>query len=179
MGQVNCGNCSCGLDSDLKSEFEISDEGGSRMTDVYASPKKSPVKKMRDYNDFALHEHKIIKIQAAWRGYSMRKVFLYLLSNHNKNRLRQRKGPHTYANGAVYTGEWVGRMRDGYGEQKWVDSAQYLGYWRNDKTNGHGKFIHVDGDMYEGNWVDDQATGKGVYQHLNGARYEGDWENEM
>ena len=74
----------------------------------------------------------IVKIQAAWRGYQVRKSL-----NHPpprpaplKRRL-ERRSPVTFDNGAVYTGEWntVTGMREGRGIQHWPDGSVYEGLW--------------------------------------------------
>ena len=39
------------------------------------------------------------------------------------------------ANGARYTGEWVGNERHGFGVQIWKDGSRYEGQWAHDKAN--------------------------------------------
>lgn len=64
----------------------------------------------------------------------------------------QEDGEYTFENGAVYNGQWRGRMRHGHGEQSWPDGARYEGEWRNNQVHGRGVFYHVDGDVFDGEW---------------------------
>ena len=77
---------------------------------------------------------KIITIQAAYRGYTARRLVSMLRSKnagsskyftyeesretitkktYNPDQPRVKKGPYTFKTGAVYTGEWKGGFRDG------------------------------------------------------------------
>jgi len=125
----------------------------------------------------------IVKIQAAWRAYQVRKT----LSRHPpvrsapiKRRL-ERRSPVTFDNGSVYTGEWnaVTGVREGRGIQHWPDGSVYEGLWERDRANGKGRLVHANGDVYEGQWVDDKAQGRGVYVHVDGSRYVGDWMTDL
>ncbi len=62
----------------------------------------------------------------------------------------EKRPPFTFKSGAIYEGQWKGKIREGFGTQIWPDGAKYLGEWKNNKAEGKGKFWHVDGDMYEG-----------------------------
>ena len=62
----------------------------------------------------------------------------------------EKRPPFTFKNGAIYEGEWKGKIRVGFGTQFWPDGAKYEGEWKNNKAEGKGKFWHVDGDVYEG-----------------------------
>ncbi|CDW71402.1 UNKNOWN [Stylonychia lemnae] len=143
---------------------------------------------------------KIIKIQAAYRGFKARRLTSMLRSKHigsskyftyeesketvskkryDPNQQRERRPPYTFKTGAVYTGQWKGGFRDGEGEQRWPDGAMYIGEWRENRAHGRGKFIHVDGDIYDGFWANDKANGHGIYKHVNGAQYEGEWKDDL
>mmetsp|Transcript_56050 Transcript_56050/g.122544 ORF Transcript_56050/g.122544 Transcript_56050/m.122544 type:complete len:622 (+) Transcript_56050:90-1955(+) len=88
---------------------------------------------------------------------------------------KEKRPPHTYPNGAVYTGEWIGEKRHGRGLQVWSDGAKYEGDWVDDKAQGEGRFDHVGGDFYVGQWLDDKAHGVGTYTHVDGSTYVGQW----
>lgn len=49
---------------------------------------------------------------------------------------RVKKAPHTFSNGATFSGEWIGDFRDGQGTQSWPDGAVYEGQWKADKAHG-------------------------------------------
>ena len=51
-----------------------------------------------------------------------------IMNNNN----RQKYGPITLSNGAIYTGELKAGMKDGDGQQIWLDGSKYNGYWRQD-----------------------------------------------
>ena len=87
----------------------------------------------------------------------------------------QEEGEYTFENGAVYNGQWQGRMRHGFGEQSWPDGARYEGEWLENKAHGRGVFYHVDGDVFDGEWYQDKAHGFGTYFNVNGSKYEGYW----
>ena len=89
------------------------------------------------------------------------------------------RAEHTFENGAVYKGQWLGEQRHGFGVQIWPDGAKYEGRWRNNKADGRGIFWHADGDVFDGEWKEDKAHGFGTYTHVNGAKYEGDWKNDL
>ena len=91
---------------------------------------------------------------------------------------RSNKGPITLANGATYTGEWLGDERDGFGILVWPNGSVYEGQFKNNLAHGLGKITHKDGDSYEGDWINDKADGTGVYLHVSGARYQGQWKED-
>ena len=84
-----------------------------------------------------------------------------------------------FENGAVYNGQWQGRMRHGFGEQSWPDGARYEGEWLENKAHGRGVFYHVDGDVFDGEWYQDKAHGFGTYFNVNGSKYEGYWKDDL
>jgi len=91
----------------------------------------------------------------------------------------QRKGPHRFATGAVYTGDWLGNQRHGYGRQTWQDGAIFEGEWQENRAEGKGRFVHQDADTYAGEWRNNQAHGIGVYYHQNLTIYKGRWRNDL
>ena len=131
----------------------------------------------------------LIKIQAAWRGYILRKKLRREMLNSPLNDVANMKlgkfsynpqstgmvkrPPHKYPNKSVYIGEWNPKIgcREGKGIHIWSDGSRYEGYWKSDMANGKGRLIHSDGDVYEGEWLNDKAHGRGTYIHMDGAKY--------
>ena len=189
MGQINCSICS-GLEKEkeYKTEVDFRDDFINKKAHQSQFSEALP-SSIITLDKIKQKEVNVIKIQALWRGYKIRKLCLlkpkkreyfqhsYTDSKYHdsaKNYKREARDAFNFKNGAVYTGEWLGEFRDGYGVQVWPDGAQYKGNWYNNKADGFGRFFHVDGDRFEGNWKIDKANGKGVYFHMNGAKYEGD-----
>merc|ERR1711964_811987 len=63
------------------------------------------------------------------------------------------------ADGARYTGEWMGAMRDGEGRQVWPSGAEYIGQWLNDVLEGKGQYTYLDGSVYTGEWLNEKHHG--------------------
>jgi hypothetical protein len=106
---------------------------------------------------------------------------------------------HTYANGAVYQGNWLNFLRHGIGRYEFPNGDVYQGEWAKDKPHGMGRFdygadgssyygnwhegrrqgtgkrVFPDGSQYEGEWIDDQIQGQGIFVAADGSRYEGEW----
>jgi hypothetical protein len=53
----------------------------------------------------------------------------------------------------------------------WADGAIFEGQWNLGRANGKGIFIHTKGEIYDGDWRNDKAHGFGLYTHSNGAKY--------
>ena len=88
---------------------------------------------------------KIIKLQALWKGYCIRKVYWKYRDNNRNTKYftyeeqietlsktkpyvglsstgkREKRPVYTFKSGATYDGEWRGGMRDGYGKITWPD----------------------------------------------------------
>jgi hypothetical protein len=47
---------------------------------------------------------------------------------------------YCWADGRVYTGEWLNNKMHGHGEFRWPDGRKYTGYYKDDKKHGHGVF---------------------------------------
>jgi len=133
---------------------------------------------------------KIIKIQAIFRGYLIRKEMPSLVSNKKTKKIitKNSNGPPSvefsqktieYKDGSIYVGMVKNGKRHGHGQQTWPDGAQYIGSWENDMTNGKGRFKYPDGDIYEGNWINDKANGFGEYLRVNGSKYVGEWQDDQ
>jgi len=95
----------------------------------------------------------IVKLQALWRGYNVRKVFHYYRESNRNNQYftyeeqmetlsrsntalvfsrhatKEQRPAYRYKSGAVYEGEWIGGMRHGFGVMEWPDGARYEGQW--------------------------------------------------
>ena len=99
----------------------------------------------------------IIKIQAAWRGYTVRQQVAVIRQTKradsryftieeqketvrnvkfNPNARKERRPIYTFKSGATYIGEWVGGFRHGQGKQVWIDGASYEGQWKDNRAFG-------------------------------------------
>ena len=165
MGQINCSICS-GLEKDKEHKIEVDFRDDFMNKKSHQSQfSELPPSSILDLDKSKLEEQGLVKIQALWRGYKVRKFHplrskklkYFDQTNEKQTRPLNHKGkeerdPFRFKNGAVYTGQWVGELREGFGVQVWPDGAQYKGSWYNNKADGFGKFFHVDGDKFEGNW---------------------------
>ena len=196
MGQANCSNCNCtNREGEQRIELDCKDSA-SAENQLSTSVQALDLISADSFSQLQLAKHHlsdIIKIQAVWRGYQVRKQSVHLQKQQTSPSSRyfqraDRQGTVrkvgmdsetrpavTLLNGATYSGQWKGAARHGSGVQSWPDGAKYEGNWKDNKAQGHGKFLHVDGDVFEGNWQEDKANGKGTYEHSSGASYQGDW----
>ena len=65
----------------------------------------------------------------------------------------------TFADGAVYVGEWVEWKRHGRGRFTWPNGDVHEGEYRNGKANGQGTKTFTDGRHKSGTWRDDKFVG--------------------
>ena len=80
------------------------------------------------------------------------------------------RGTFTWANGAVYEGEWKNNKREGKGTYKWSNGDVYEGDWKDNRPNGQGTLKTVAGMQYKGGFVDGLEE---VQTDKNGNRFEG------
>lgn len=93
--------------------------------------------------------------------------------------VQERRAPHTFQSGAVYSGQWKGNARHGLGIQRWPDGASYEGEWSDNHADGKGCFTHSDGDTYSGEWKGNVAHGRGTYRMTDVSVYEGEWYADL
>ena len=79
------------------------------------------------------------------------------------------QGKFVWANGTVYTGNFVEDQREGYGVCEWKSGASgepglkyYHGEWKEGRMHGKGKFEWFDGKVYTGDYSNDVKDGYGV-----------------
>jgi len=48
------------------------------------------------------------------------------------------RGPITFGDQSIYTGEWNTNLKEGKGIKIWKDGMKFEGYWKNNKANGKG-----------------------------------------
>lgn len=82
---------------------------------------------------------------------------------------------YTYADGAVYEGEWRGKLRDGQGNWTRPDGTRYYGEWKNDKPEGWGILVKPDGSRHAGLWRAGKRHGSGIYTAADGIKLSGIW----
>lgn len=77
------------------------------------------------------------------------------------------KGTMAYANGDVYTGEWINNVRDGFGTMSYVNGDIYVGKWRKNVRHGYGKMSYKNGDIYEGEWLNNAKKNTKGKKHFS------------
>lgn len=113
--------------------------------------------------------------------------------------LRHGKGRFNYADGGMYSGDWVLGSIEGYGVLYYAGGKKaYEGMWRSDKFNGkgvlynerpnslYGDFDYFDFDRlgkgwtkYEGDFVDDNKHGNGMLYLANGDVFSGQFKGDV
>lgn len=172
MGNKFCGSCDCNkaekaLELDLKDVRDTQPFMTERMTtasSVVLTGDKRPA------NVFLQSEAKVRRLQARWRGHQVRKQFEHLRRRElpcfpyfsaQEIRATLSAKPvqgrcshqHTYEDGGMYAGQWLGGFRHGQGCMRWADGAQYEGSWAYGRPWGQGEFRWVEGERYVGKWL--------------------------
>ena len=86
-------------------------------------------------------------------------------------------GSYTWADGAIYTGEWEEEQVNGQGTFTWPDGRKYVGEWKGGRRNGRGTITWADGRKYVGEWKDDKRNGEGTFTSPNGHQYVGEYRD--
>mmetsp|Transcript_25910 Transcript_25910/g.31449 ORF Transcript_25910/g.31449 Transcript_25910/m.31449 type:complete len:211 (+) Transcript_25910:102-734(+) len=76
---------------------------------------------------------------------------------------RTGKGKYTFANGAVFEGDYVDNVKTGSGTMTYPDGSSYTGGWVSDKKEGEGVYKYASGDVYKGGFKADKKDGDGSY----------------
>lgn len=165
MGNLGCQTCDCNDNKEVVTK-ELTYEKttpASTAEGNFSSPRTT----VQIYS-----QQHVIRLQALWKGYIVRKAASHLLRqsvpNHNyfpaqdsretlsrlsgPGTVRTKRAAHRYKSGGVYTGEWLGGFRDGLGEMVWPDTARYSGCWSYGRPFGQGEFRHINGETFRGNW---------------------------
>jgi hypothetical protein len=87
------------------------------------------------------------------------------------------KGKYTWADGSIYSGQWVENKINGVGVYLWKDGRRYYGQWKDNDMEGIGIYFYSDGMRYDGQYLKDKKEGYGMYQWIDGRRFEGWWHN--
>ena len=93
-----------------------------------------------------------------------------------KNKKREGRGSHYFADGYRYDGEWKADKRHGRGTYVNATGHSYSGEWLDDQPHGQGTFIHSGGNRYEGEWKQGVQDGLGTFEYSNGSKYHGEWK---
>lgn len=73
----------------------------------------------------------------------------------------------TYANDAVYDGEWKDGKKHGHGVCTYANGDRYDGEWSNNKKHGRGVYTFANGDKYEGKWLGDIMDQNAVFTYTD------------
>ncbi len=89
-------------------------------------------------------------------------------------------GAYTFANGNLYEGEFKAGKQHGQGTFTFVDGDEYQGEFKDDNMHGHGTFTYAyNGDKYQGEYRGDNMHGQGTFTYANGNKYQGEWKDDM
>ena len=80
------------------------------------------------------------------------------------------EGVYTFADGAVYRGQYKGDKKEGDGVYTFTSDDVYRGQWKGDKREGDGVYTFANGDVYRGQYQGDKKEGDGVYTFASGRR---------
>ena len=128
MGQGGCSTCTCDAkENELFLSTNSPKSSNPLLTRksptsvslaIIISPRAKQYQKLLTY--CSKHLYAIIKIQAVWRGFQVRKSHSCRVpsSSVSSSLPRERRPKVFYESGAWYQGEWKGNCRDGYGEQR-------------------------------------------------------------
>ncbi len=88
------------------------------------------------------------------------------------------EGSYFYANGDIYSGNWVNGVKSGNGAfVSGKDDSQLVGTWVNG-TLTKGKWLFADGTTWHGNFKKNKPIGPGVFYFPNGTQQEGVYVEE-
>eukprot|EP00794_Sanderia_malayensis_P004729 gene4729-5352_t len=90
--------------------------------------------------------------------------------------LDKRNANYTYANGCVYSGDFLDSKRHGQGTMMWPNQMTYRGQWLDDERNGTGILEYGNGDVYDGEWENDRQSGKGICTYRSGDKITCEWK---
>ena len=128
MGQLNCSTCT-GSDKEKEVKLEVDFRNDILMKKKSQSECTEMQKFSLELGYIKYKTPEVIKIQALWRGYRIRKLLPTrdkISEEFNKNHpemqpletvIREEREAFKLKNGAIYTGHWKGQLRDGYGTQ--------------------------------------------------------------
>ena len=83
--------------------------------------------------------------------------------------------PHTYTDGAIYTGHFHNGLKHGHGKLVYPNGDIYEGLFNQGAKHGTGTLTFADGTRYEGQWQNDQIEGAGMYKWPHGVKYDGEF----
>ena len=92
---------------------------------------------------------------------------------------REGEGTYTYANGAVYTGEWKDGAMEGQGVFT-SEAGTYTGSFKAGAFDGYGVYEFANGDRYEGDYVaGKRQSAEATLTYSGGGSYTGAFENDL
>ncbi|CAF3490685.1 unnamed protein product [Rotaria socialis] len=126
----------------------------------------------------------IIHVQIDERGnkYDCKSKY-YVELREWKDGKKHGKGKMNYANGHIYTGDWVEDLATGEGIFAYTNGDQYEGQYKNGQRHGKGFYTYINGDNYTGDWLEDKKSGQGIIiwgpnSTWANDRYEGEFYND-
>jgi len=84
-----------------------------------------------------------------------------------KVKLKPGNGTMFYANGDVYTGEWINNVRHGYGTMSYSNGDIYVGKWEKNVRHGYGTMSYKNGVIYEGEWFNNSKKHRKGKKHFS------------
>lgn len=92
-----------------------------------------------------------------------------------------KKGIHdyAYADGRVYSGNWLDRLPSGEGKMIMTNGDTYEGTWVMGQLQGDGVIYKANGDKYMGHFVNTQMSGQCKVELATGEHYEGGVTNGL
>ena len=90
-----------------------------------------------------------------------------------------REGTCTYADGAVYSGDWEDDQRYGWGKHTFANQDWYEGEWADDTMQGQGRLTLISGAYYQCSWHNGQPQ-KGKWYSADGQiEYDGQFKGML
>lgn len=82
-----------------------------------------------------------------------------------------------------YSGQWLSNgkqyVRHGYGIQEWADGTVYTGEWLDGQASGRGQITFADGQLYIGEWRANLAHGLGISRPTVNTSYSGSFKHGL
>jgi len=95
----------------------------------------------------------------------------------NEEGQKHGRGIMKYSDGSSYDGEWSHGVMEGYGTFRYANGDVYTGNFIKNKPHGRGLVMYKNENIYDGEWSEGLRTGDGTLTFGNGSVYLGVWKN--